>query len=616
MKTSIATVCISGSLEQKLHACAEAGFDGVEIFEPDLVASDFSPEQIRDLAARLGLTLDLYQPFRDFESVGPELFAANLRRAELKFQLMNRLGIDTMLLCSNVGTATIGDFDVMADQLRQLGDLAVTYNVRVAYEALAWGAIIDDYREAARLVELVNHPAIGNCIDSFHILSKGFDSEALASIPGAKIFFVQMADAPRLNMDVLSWSRHYRVFPGEGQFDLARFMGHLAQTGYDGPISLEIFNDIFRQSDPFQTAEDAMRSLNWLQEVTQGWLAEHASGSVATAAAAKLNFASFTPAVEPERIGFVELRDAEPQRVRNLLTQLGFSDAGRHQTKSSVELWSHGSANIILNATRDGLAGPRVAGIGLDIPNLDQAVERAQQFKAHFVDRKEEAGEVPIRGVFAPDGTELFFEQPAADGSQAWRKEFPQAASAEDALITGFDHVNLTQPVDNFDEAILFFTTIAGLTAQPSLDVPAAIGLVRSQVMKNSSGTVRIPLNLAPKGSTTKRQDYPLHIAFSCTDVRALARAARDRGFRFLEVPTNYYDDIQARFDLTSEFIAELQSLNLLFDRDDRGDFLHFYSEVVGNLFFEVIERQSGYDGYGANNSPIRIAAQYRLFNK
>jgi 4-hydroxyphenylpyruvate dioxygenase len=594
MKTSIATVCISGSLEQKLHACAEAGFDGVEIFEPDLVASDFSPEQIRDLAARLGLTLDLYQPFRDFESVDPELFAANLRRAELKFQLMNRLGVETMLLCSNVGTATISDFVVMADQLRQLGDLAVKYNVRVAYEALAWGAIIDDYREAARLVEMVNHPAIGNCIDSFHILSKGFDSDAIASIPGEKIFFVQMADAPRLNMDVLSWSRHYRVFPGEGQFDLPRFMGHLAQTGYDGPISLEIFNDIFRQSDPFQTAEDAMRSLNWLQEVAQGWLAENASGPAARAAAAKLNFASFTPAVEPERIGFVEVRDAEPQRVRTLLTQLGFSDAGRHQTKSSVELWSHGSANIILNATRDDVAGPRVAGIGLDIPSLDQAVARAQQFKAHFVDRREGEGEVPIRGVFAPDGTELFFEQPAADGT----------------------HVNLTQPVDNFDEAILFFTTIAGLTAQPSLDVPAAIGLVRSQVMKNSRGTVRIPLNLAPQGSNTKRQEYPLHIAFTCTDVRQLARAARSRGFRFLEVPANYYDDIQARFDLTPQFIAELQSLNLLFDRDERGDFLHFYSEVLGNLFFEVIERQHGYDGYGANNSPIRIAAQYRLFNK
>ena len=64
MKTSIATVSISGSLVEKLHACADAGFDGVEIFEPDLIASDHSPEEIRGLARRLGLSLDLYQPLR------------------------------------------------------------------------------------------------------------------------------------------------------------------------------------------------------------------------------------------------------------------------------------------------------------------------------------------------------------------------------------------------------------------------------------------------------------------------------------------------------------------------------------------------------------------------
>ena len=52
MRTSIATVSLSGSLTQKLHACAEAGFDGVEVFEPDLVASEQSPEEIRALATR------------------------------------------------------------------------------------------------------------------------------------------------------------------------------------------------------------------------------------------------------------------------------------------------------------------------------------------------------------------------------------------------------------------------------------------------------------------------------------------------------------------------------------------------------------------------------------
>jgi 4-hydroxyphenylpyruvate dioxygenase len=65
MRTSIATVCLSGTLEEKMHAAAAAGFDGIEVFEQDLVVSPSSPEQIRELAGQLGLSLDLYQPFRD-----------------------------------------------------------------------------------------------------------------------------------------------------------------------------------------------------------------------------------------------------------------------------------------------------------------------------------------------------------------------------------------------------------------------------------------------------------------------------------------------------------------------------------------------------------------------
>ena len=55
MRTSIATVCLSGTLDQKLVAAHQAGFDGVEIFEPDLVASPQSPEAIRARAEQLGL---------------------------------------------------------------------------------------------------------------------------------------------------------------------------------------------------------------------------------------------------------------------------------------------------------------------------------------------------------------------------------------------------------------------------------------------------------------------------------------------------------------------------------------------------------------------------------
>ena len=231
MRTGIATVCLSGTLEEKMRAAAKAGFDGIEIFEADLVSSPLSPEAVRSLAADLGLGLDLYQPFRDLDSVPDELYRANLRRAEAKFRLMGRLGIETILVCSNVATASIDDDALRAEQLRGLAELAADHGVKVAYEALAWGTYVSDYEHAWRIVADADHPNLGTCLDTFHILSRGWDTEPIEKIPAEKIFFVQVADAPKLSMDVLSWSRHYRVFPGEGQFDLPTFLGHVARTG-------------------------------------------------------------------------------------------------------------------------------------------------------------------------------------------------------------------------------------------------------------------------------------------------------------------------------------------------------------------------------------------------
>jgi 4-hydroxyphenylpyruvate dioxygenase len=48
-----------------------------------------------------------------------------------------------------------------------------------------------------------------------------------------------------------------------------------------------------------------------------------------------------------------------------------------------------------------------------------------------------------------------------------------------------------------------------------------------------------------------------------------------------------------------------------MYDRDERGEFLHFYTESLGSVFFEIVERRGGYAGYGATNAPVRLAAQH-----
>ena len=597
MRTSIATVCLSGTLAQKMQSCADAGFDGIEVFEPDLVAAPQSPEEIRALADRLGLTLDLFQPFRDAEGVDSPTFAANLRRAEAKLSLMRRLGMDTMLVCSNVATATVDDDATSAAQLRELGDLAAAYDVRLAYEALAWGRYVDDYRRAWRIVERADHPSVGVCLDSFHILSRGHDPKEIEQIPGEKVFFLQLADAPLLDMDVLSWSRHHRLFPGEGGFDLAAFLAHVLRTGYDGPLSLEVFNDTFRQSDPDRTARQALRSLRWLEDQAARRL-----GSEATPDLARL-----PDVAEPSGMDFVEVKAEDTSEVEVVLEQLGFTFRGRHRSKT-VSLWTQGGARVVLNEQQARGLAPQVAAVGVEVEDTATSAARAARLLAPTVHRRTYAGEERLAACSAPDGTEVFFGRVPEGADATWTDEFQLGATPTGPeLITHVDHVNLVQPWQHYDEAVLFWSSVLGLAPQAPLDVAGPAGLVRSKVMRSSDGGVRLALNLLPAGLVT---GLPQHVAFACDDIVALAERARERGLRFLPVPDNYYDDLDARFDLDPDVLSTIRSHGLLYDRDAGGDFLHFYTATVGQVFFEVVERRSAYDGYGAPNAPVRLAAQ------
>ena len=224
MKHSIATVSLSGTLPEKLQAIAAAGFDGVEIFENDLLYFSGSPADIRQMCADLNLEIMLFQPFRDFEGGPRGRLDRQLDRARRKFELMAELGTNRLLVCSNVSPSTSRDNKLIAEDLHRLAECAAEHNMLVGYEALAWGAHVYSYRHAWQLVQAVDHPNLGIILDSFHTLSIEDDLSALAQIPPEKIVFVQLADAPKMKMDVLEWSRHYRNFPGQGELDVAAFM--------------------------------------------------------------------------------------------------------------------------------------------------------------------------------------------------------------------------------------------------------------------------------------------------------------------------------------------------------------------------------------------------------
>lgn len=609
MRSSIATVSLSGTLEEKIVAIAEAGFDGLEIFENDLITSPLSPAQIRQQCEERLLYVDMLQPFRDFEAVTPELFEDNLRRMEEKLALARELGAGMLLLCANVATATIDDDAVMVEQLRALGDLAQGYGVRIAYEALAWSTFVPTYERAWEIVRAVDHPAIGVCLDSFHIYSAGSTLDAIGSIPPEKIFFCQLADAPAMSLDPLSWSRHFRVFPGEGSFDLPAFVAAVVRAGYEGPLSPEIFNDVFRQSDPRRTAIDAMRSLRWVQDEAAKALADDPD-------LVHRELVRLTRLQDVDGLDFLELRSGHGGELVPALSALGFENQGRHRSKP-VDLWSQGPVRLIVNESVPGVVRPTLAAIGVQVADSDASARRADQLLAPGIDRESRPGEVVLRAFAAPDSVEMYFNDARHGDEPAWSTEFAPVSHddghAGSIGITGVDHVSLAQPWQHFDEAVLFYRAVVGLEPATSVDVADPSGLVRSQVLTSTQEHLRLVLNVVPASWDSSTGSNAEHIAFSSDDLRSTARELARRDLEILSIPANYYGDLRARFGLPHDQLEELQAHNLLYDRDATGSFLQLYTSTVGDTFFEIVQRIGGYSGFGAPNAPVRRAAQRRV---
>jgi 4-hydroxyphenylpyruvate dioxygenase len=607
---SIATVCLSGTLPDKLEAAAAAGFDAVEIFENDLLTFDGSAAEAGRLAADLGLAISIFQPFRDFEAMPEPQRRRNLDRAERKFDTMQALGTELLLVCSNVQPTALEEPERAAADLREMADRAARRGLRIGYEALAWGRHVNRWRQAWNIVKQADHPSLGLVLDSFHTLAVGDSLLGLQQqVPREKLFFLQLADAPRLSMDPLSWSRHFRNFPGQGELPVASFLRDTLAAGYAGPLSLEIFNDEFRAAPSRPIARDGLRSLIWLEE---------------EAGVTRLPAVPRTAGIE-----FIEFAvdGTTQEELARLLGTLGFHRAGLHRSKS-VELWRSGAVNLVLNAEPDSAAaerfaqlGPSVCAMAFRVDDPARTIERAAALLCPVWRERIGAGERAIPAVRAPDGTLIYLVDSSGEGGRPiWEDDFHLSDMSSGDLL-GIDHVAQALAPGRLDSFVLFYRALFGLQSDAPWELPDPFGLVRSRAFTSEDGALRLPLNVSESGRTGTGRFVSAfagagvhHIAFAVPDAAAMMDAATGRGAPLLDIPENYYEDLGARFGLDDGELADLQRRHLLYDQDgEEGKFRHAYTQPFRDrFFFEIADRAGGYAGYGAANAGVRMAAQRR----
>jgi 4-hydroxyphenylpyruvate dioxygenase len=615
-KRSIATVSLSGALDEKLRAIAAAGFDAVEIFENDFLSFGGSPRDVGRLCRDLGLAVCAFQPFRDFEGMPEPQRTRNFARAERKFDVMQELQTDLLLICSNVSPASLGGIDRAAADFRELGELAARRGLRVGFEALAWGLHVNDYRDAWEIVRRADHASIGIILDSFHALAPSFPVTAIQSIPADKIFLVQLADAPKLGLDILSWSRHFRCFPGQGDLPVLGFMESVIATGYTGPLSLEIFNDQFRAGSAARTAADGLRSLILLQDQLAAKSAQESTKGSPDA---------LEPKASSRGVGFLEfaVNETKASDLAGLFGQLGFRKTGTHRSKA-VERWSQGKVELVINCEADGFAhshyithGPGVCAIALDVDSADHVMARAEALKARTFYQPVGPGELEIPAIHGVGGSLLYFLDTAGKN---WDTDFEATQSGVTAdRLDAVDHISQSMPYDEMLSWLLFYTGILDLHRLSQMEIADPLGLVQSQALINDNQSLRVILNGSSATRTLSARfiheffgSGVQHIAFSCADIFATVADMRARGADFLKIPDNYYDDIEAKYDLDAATMTALRGNQILYDRDGDGEFFQIYTHIFDErFFFEIVERRN-YQGFGAANAAIRLAAQAR----
>jgi 4-hydroxyphenylpyruvate dioxygenase len=217
-------------------------------------------------------------------------------------------------------------------------------------------------------------------------------------------------------------------------------------------------------------------------------------------------------------------------------------------------------------------------------------------------------------------GSVLHFIDEESGLGEVWNREFSATAPVRGAGLTRIDHLAQTMSYDDMLSWTLFYSSLLNVEKSPMVDVFDPDGLVRSQVVASADGALRITLNGADSHRTLAGAFLAetfgasvQHLALATDDIFATLEELAGRGFEPLPMPQNYYDDLAARFDFPPGLLARMQAVNVLYDRDASGAFFQCYSRAfAGGLFFEIVQRDTGYTGFGAPNAPFRIAAQKR----
>ncbi len=261
------TIPFNNFLEHKIESISKAGFSGIGIWDRGISDYLSRNNNLSDLSRILGyhnLRVIEINYLKDWANVRKDRKEGLIYGVQRLCDFGKALHADCITVAA-FGKEIIGELAI--ENFRLVCDEAAKYDLKVALEFLPWQEIAT-LNYAWKIISSSGVDNGGLLIDTFHFFKGGSQFTDLYNIPVEKIFVVHVNDFAFKNnhYDLITQTRSHRVFPGQGDFDLIHFLGHLHKRGYVGPVSLEILSDYFNDLSVDEISKIGFDSLRQLIE--------------------------------------------------------------------------------------------------------------------------------------------------------------------------------------------------------------------------------------------------------------------------------------------------------------------------------------------------------------
>jgi len=256
-------------LKLGLKAAALAGF---KFYEPEIAKvleyNLSEREEANILRKELGIT---WLPLNEIT-----VFCKDPNYSVKKIlSLAASLSINTVTLIPEISKKNDISFNGAVKELKQVVSMAANNGISLMYEMLCFKErLFYHFEDSLNLVQEVGIPFV---LDIFHFIVGGVTVEKLASLSPELIGIVHITDAITAGKSINELKDQDRVLPGEGGLPIVKYMKAIRQTGYRGPMSIEVFHPKYATQDPYKIAIEARRRAKDLLKVS-GWLNDNEIG--------------------------------------------------------------------------------------------------------------------------------------------------------------------------------------------------------------------------------------------------------------------------------------------------------------------------------------------------